>query len=109
VFGVQFADFFLLRQVLRVARMTACGQVHYLWASWAHGSSDEGFSFLVILILILILQTSPIRVVDGYATPHFVAFFVLRVVVYASSQDFVETALGQSNLNTKGAFNPRYT
>jgi hypothetical protein len=27
-----------------------------------------------------------------------------RVVVYASSQDFVETALGQPYLNTKGAF-----
>ncbi len=27
--------------------------------------------------------------------PHFVAFFVARVVVYASSQDFVATALGQ--------------
>ena len=32
--------------------------------------------------------------------PHFVAFFVPRVVVYASSQDFAETALGQfSNSN----------
>jgi hypothetical protein len=28
-----------------------------------------------------------------HATPHFVAFFVPRVVVYVSSQDFVETAL----------------
>ena len=41
-----------------------------------------------------------------HATPHFVAFFVPRVVVYASSQDFVETALGQPYLNTKGAFMP---
>ncbi len=41
-----------------------------------------------------------------HATPHFVAFFVPRVVVYASSQDFVETALGQSYLNTKGATMP---
>ena len=39
-----------------------------------------------------------------HATPHFVAFFVARVVVYASSQDFVETALGQRYLNTKEAF-----
>jgi len=39
-----------------------------------------------------------------HATPHFVAFLVPRVVVYASSQDFVETALGQHYLNTKGAF-----
>jgi hypothetical protein len=38
-----------------------------------------------------------------HATPHFVAFFVPRVVVYASSQDFVETAFGQQYLNTKGA------
>jgi hypothetical protein len=42
-----------------------------------------------------------------HATPHFVAFFVARVVVYASSQDFVETALGQPYFNTKkGAFVP---
>jgi hypothetical protein len=33
------------------------------------------------------------------ATPHFVAFFVPPVVVYASSQDFIETALSQSYLN----------
>jgi hypothetical protein len=39
-----------------------------------------------------------------HAAPHFVAFFVPRVVVYASSQDFVETALGQPYLDTKGAF-----
>jgi hypothetical protein len=39
-----------------------------------------------------------------HATPHFVAFFVPRVVVYASSQDFVETALGQRYLNTKETF-----
>jgi hypothetical protein len=38
--------------------------------------------------------------------PHFVAFFVAHVVVYASSQDFVETALGQQYFNTKGAFVP---
>jgi hypothetical protein len=47
------------------------------------------------------VPAAPIR-----ATPHFVAFFVPRVVVYASSQDFVETALGQPYLNTKGAFMP---
>jgi hypothetical protein len=41
-----------------------------------------------------------------HATPHFVAFFVAHVVVYASSQDFVETALGQPYLHTKGAFLP---
>jgi hypothetical protein len=41
-----------------------------------------------------------------HATPHFVAFFVPHVVVYASSQDFVETALGQPYLNTTGAFLP---
>jgi hypothetical protein len=41
-----------------------------------------------------------------HATPHFVAFFVPRVVVYASSQDFVETALGQPYLDTKGATMP---
>jgi hypothetical protein len=33
------------------------------------------------------------------ATPHFVAFFVPRVVVYASSQDFIETAISESYLN----------
>jgi hypothetical protein len=44
-----------------------------------------------------------------HATPHFIAFFVPRVVVYASSQDFIETALGQPYLNTKETFNPRYT
>jgi hypothetical protein len=38
-----------------------------------------------------------------HATPHFVAFFVPRIVVYASSQDFIGTALGQPYLNTKGA------
>jgi hypothetical protein len=36
-----------------------------------------------------------------HAAPHFVAFFVPRIVVYASSQDFVETALIQPYLNTK--------
>jgi hypothetical protein len=36
-----------------------------------------------------------------HAAPHFVAFFVPRIVVYASSQDFVETALVQPYLNTK--------
>jgi len=41
-----------------------------------------------------------------HATPHFVAFFVAHFVVYASSQDFVENALGQPYLNTKGAFLP---
>jgi hypothetical protein len=41
-----------------------------------------------------------------HATAHFIAFFVAHFVVYASSQDFVETALGQSYLNTKGAFMP---
>ena len=41
-----------------------------------------------------------------HAPPHFVAFFVPHVVVYASSQDFVENALGQPYLSTKGAFLP---
>jgi hypothetical protein len=41
-----------------------------------------------------------------HATAHFIAFFVAHFVVYASSQDFVETALGQPYLNTKGAFMP---
>ena len=41
-----------------------------------------------------------------HATPHFVAFFVAHVVVYASSQDFVENALGQPYLSTKGACMP---
>ena len=36
-----------------------------------------------------------------HTTPHFVAFFVPRFIVYASSQDFVETALGQPSLDTK--------
>jgi hypothetical protein len=37
-----------------------------------------------------------------HATPHFVAFFVARVVAYASSQDFVETALGHPYSTQKG-------
>jgi len=41
-----------------------------------------------------------------HATPHFVAFFVSRFVVYVSSQDFFETTLGQPYLDTKGAFMP---
>jgi hypothetical protein len=41
-----------------------------------------------------------------HATPHFGAFFVAHVVAYASSQDFVETALGQPEFNTKGSFMP---
>ena len=41
-----------------------------------------------------------------HATPHFVAFFVARVVVYASSQDFVETALGQPYSTQKGLLRP---
>ncbi len=41
-----------------------------------------------------------------HATPHFVACFVAHVVVYASSHDFVETALGQPYFNTKWAFMP---
>jgi hypothetical protein len=41
-----------------------------------------------------------------HATAHFIAFFVAHFVVYASSPDFVETALGQPYLNTKGAFMP---
>ena len=41
-----------------------------------------------------------------HATAHFIAFFVAHFVVYASSQDFVETALGQPYLDTKGAFMP---
>jgi hypothetical protein len=41
-----------------------------------------------------------------HATLRFVAFFVPHVVVYASSQDFVETALGQPHLNKKGPFLP---
>jgi hypothetical protein len=37
---------------------------------------------------------------------HFVAFFVPRFVVYASSQGFVETILDQPGLDTKGALMP---
>jgi len=39
-------------------------------------------------------------------TAHFIAFFVAHFVVYASSPDFLEIALGQPYLNTKGAFMP---
>ncbi len=41
-----------------------------------------------------------------HATPHFVAFFVPHVVVYVSSQNFVETAHGQPYFNKKGTFLP---
>ena len=36
----------------------------------AHGSSDESYSLLVIVILILIPQSSPIRLVDGALLMH---------------------------------------
>jgi hypothetical protein len=52
-------------------------------------------------LITLSLPAAPI-----HAAPPFFAFFVPRVVVYASSQDFVETALGHPYLNTKGAFMP---
>ena len=41
-----------------------------------------------------------------HATPHFVAFFVPRFVVYASSQAFVETTLDHPYLHTRGGFIP---
>ena len=47
------------------------------------------------------MPTAPI-----HATPHFVAFFVAHFVVYASSQDFVETTLGQPYFNPKEAIMP---
>jgi hypothetical protein len=50
------------------------------------------------------LKCSAIPAAPIHATPHFVAFFVPRVVVYASSQDFVETALGQPYLNKTPVF-----
>jgi hypothetical protein len=49
-----------------------------------------------------------------HVTAHFIAFFVAHFVVYASSQDFVETALSRllsaSPISTqKGRSCPRYT
>jgi hypothetical protein len=69
-------------------------------AVWLRGVTG---SVVTGSLIALSLPAAPI-----HATPPFVAFFVPRVVVYASSQDFVETALGQSYLNTKGAFMPAF-
>jgi hypothetical protein len=58
----------------------ACDKGHDLRAP-CRRSLSRGQSTLPYLLLLV------------QATPHFVAFFVPRVVVYVSSQDFVETAL----------------
>ena len=72
------------------------------WHGWLHQTKSASSASSVA-------KKAPMPAAPMHATPHFVAFFVAHVVVYASSQDFVETALGQPYSTQKGLSCPRDT